>query len=60
MKNLNNTHRPLTVKEFAKAVGLDYKTVWRACTTGQIENYRINRTILIPRRVADRYLGGEK
>lgn len=60
MSKVSDINRPLTVREFARAVGLNYKTVWRACVDGELEHTRFGRKILIPRRVAERYLNGSK
>jgi excisionase family DNA binding protein len=56
---MHDSHRPLSVREFARQLGLAPSTVYRAVERREIRAIRIGGRRLIPAAEAARILGGE-
>lgn len=46
----------LSVKQYAERVGLSYQTIWKQCSTGQIDCIRVGRSYRIDPEKAERSL----
>ena len=46
----------LTVQEVARTLRVTPMTVYRLCYSGEIDHYRIGKSVRIPRRELEKYL----